>query len=63
MLRKPRSKHDNTITKPEKISEAEELEDTGTFLEGPRFGHEDHQTRVQGKEGMFVIEWMKEGYR
>ena len=42
LSRKPRSKHDNTITKPEKISVAKELEDMGTFLEGPRFGHEDH---------------------
>ena len=50
LLRKSWSKHDNTIAKPEKISVAEELEDTGTFLEGPRFGHEDHQTHVRGKE-------------
>ena len=50
MLRKSWSKHDNTIAKPEKINVAEELEDTGTFLEGPRFDHEDHQTHVRGKE-------------
>lgn len=60
LLRKPQSKHNNTITKPEKINVAEELEDTSTFLEGPRSGHEDHQTHVRGKEGMFVIEWMKD---
>ena len=37
-------KHDNAITKPKKIDVLEELEDTGTFLEGPRSGHEDHLT-------------------
>lgn len=40
--RNPWSKHDNAITKPEKISVLKELEDTDTFLEGPRSGHEDH---------------------
>ena len=45
LSRKPRSKHDNTITKPKTISMPEEPKGTGTFLEGPRFGHEDHQTR------------------
>ena len=37
-------KHDNAITKPKKIDVLEELEDMGTFLEGPRSGHEDHLT-------------------
>ena len=49
-------KHDNAITKPKKIDMHEELEDTVTFLEGPRSGHEDHLTRDWGKEGRFVIE-------
>ena len=38
-------KHDNAITKPKKIDVLEEPEDTGTFLEGLRSGHEDHLTR------------------
>ena len=49
-------KHDNAITKPKKIDVPEELEDMGTFLEGPRSGHEDHLIRDWGKEGRFVIE-------
>ena len=53
LSRNPRSKHDNAITKPEKINMLEEPEDTDTFLEGPRSSHEDHQTVTEGrKEGL-----------
>ena len=37
-------KHDNTITKPDKTGVPKKPEDMGTFLEGPRSGHEDHLT-------------------
>ena len=42
LSRSPRSKHDNAITKPKKIGVPEELKDIDTFLEGLRFGYEDH---------------------
>ena len=63
LSRNPQSKHDNAITKLEKIGVPEEPKDIDTFLEGTRSGYEDHQTRDRGKEGRFVIEWMEEGYK
>ena len=37
-----KSKHENTITKPEMTGVPKEPKDTGIFLEGLRFGREDH---------------------
>ena len=62
LSRSPWSKHDNAITKAEKIGVLEELKDIDTFLEGLRSGYEDHQTCNQGKKGMFVIKRIKEEY-
>ena len=42
LSRKPQSKHENTITKPEMTGVPKEPKDTGIFLEGLRFGREDH---------------------